>query len=132
MRPNAETNAFAARMMDRAIPPSLYAPYHNDPPSRISYAFGGREWFFEQDARSVHRIGIFLGLGWRLPKYVQRPDGIDMVKIIAETVGFGMEESLTIQLLHCGEQDPEWAEEIKVAHHVPYRSLKQVYEEMLA
>ena len=63
-RPNAETNAFAKRMLDRPIPPSLTQPYHFDPPSVISHAMGGREWFFESEARAIHRTGVFLGLGW--------------------------------------------------------------------
>lgn len=119
-------------MLDRPIPPSLTEPYHDDPPSRISHAMGGREFFFEAEARALHRIGIFLGLGWRLPKYVQRPDGIDMVKILQKSHGPSMPPSLTIEFLHCGDRPPEEAEPVRVINHVPYNGLRRTYEEALA
>lgn len=126
-RPNADNNAFAKRMTERPIGKSMTEPYHDDPPSRIGYAMGGREWFFETEARALHRIGIFLGLGWRLPKYVQRPDGIDMVRIVVNPVN----GALDIQFLHCGDRPPEEAEPIRGVGGLAYADLRETYEREL-
>lgn len=88
---------------------------------------GGREFFYEAEARALHRIGIFLGLGWRLPKYVQRPDGIDMVRVVVNPVN----GALDMQFLHCGERPPEEAEAIRGVGGLAYVDLRKTYEREL-
>lgn len=114
-------------MTERPIGKSMTEPYHVDPPALISQAMGGREWFFETDARSLHRIGIFLGLGWRLPRYVQRPDGIDMVRVLANPI-YG---TLDLQFLHCGDRPPEEAEAVRGVGGLAYAQLRETYEREL-
>lgn len=108
----------------RPIPPSLTEPFHVDPPALIAQHMGGREWFFEIEARAIHRIGIFLGLGWRLPRYVQRPDGIDMIRIVINRLS----RALDMQFLHCGDRPPEEAECVVLLCGNKYGDLRGLYE----
>lgn len=127
MPENTSTNEFAKRMLNRPIPPSLTDPFHVDPPALICRAFGGREWFFDNEACAIHRVGIFLGLGWRLPRYVQRPDGIDMVRVTTER----HHGALSMLFLHCGDRPPEEAETVVSHYGVPYDQLLETYERTL-
>jgi hypothetical protein len=123
MRPNADNNEFARRMLQRPVAPSLSAgEIWNDIPDKIGRAMGGREFFFEEEATSIHRIGIGLGLGWRLPKYKQRADGIDMISI--SYIG-GL---LSIAFLHCGERPSYEAELVKEIGGLQYADLRPTYE----
>lgn len=110
---------------ERPIGKSLTEPFHDDPPMNIANTLGGREFFAENEVWALHRIGIFLGLGWRLPRYVQRPDGIDMVSI--HMVG-GV---LDITFLHCGDRPPYEAELVKQITGLRYADLKPTYEREL-
>lgn len=75
-RMDASKNEFAKRMMDKPIPESMLggaaARHFYDPPENISLAFGGRPWFHSTDCKTVHRIGLFKGLGWKIGEYVQK------------------------------------------------------------
>lgn len=100
---DAAGHEFALRMMEKPKPASLTsdpaARIFYDPPEIIQMAFGGRPWFHSTDCRAVHRIGLFLGLGWRLGEYVRKQlDGkhadIDTVQIKARAHNISRETPL--------------------------------------
>ena len=51
-----------------------------DPSRWVAQILGGREFFFEIGAHTVHRLGLMSGLGFRLPKGSAK-DYIDKVDI---------------------------------------------------
>lgn len=97
----------------------------NDVPAKIGKAMGGREWFFEEEATAIHRLGISLGLGWRLPQYqaVQRPDRVDLI-----TVRLNRRGLFDMEFLHCGEAPPNEAEPLRGISNLQYADLKPTYE----
>lgn len=142
--PRTDVHPFAARMMNRPKPASLdsspEARFFYDPPELIQQVFGGRPWFFEQGVTSVHRVGLFRGLGWTLPLLVQRQDerGINGVRITARKkrrVAEGSEQKYDLEFLrrelpedHC-ERGTE-----RVIDHRPgltIDQLKPAYAEVL-
>ena len=86
---SAADSPFAARMMAKPRPESLNsdpaARIFFDPPEMIQMAFGGRPWFFETGCRSVHRVGLFKGIGWELDPVLnkQHDHGVTGVRITA-------------------------------------------------
>lgn len=87
--PTPAQNEFAARMASKPLPSSLNSdPNHRiffDPPELIQRAFGGRPWFLETGCTTAFRVGLFRGLGWKIPGIVAQQDerGIDTVRITA-------------------------------------------------
>lgn len=71
----------------RPVSPSLREPPPFDPPRLIQEAMGGREFFWEIGAKAVHRVGLSLGLGWRLP-FGEARDGVDFVRVTVEKVAY--------------------------------------------
>lgn len=109
----------------RPIPESLRGgEFWNDVPDKIGKAMGGREFFFEAEATAIHRIGISLGLGWRLPKYMQRSDGIDYIKVEVNKHS----KLLDMTFLHAGDRPPEEAEAVVLLVGNQYGDLRQLYE----
>lgn len=108
----------------RPMPPSLTMPYHDDPPANIGRAMGGQEFFFRTGAKTLHRIGIFLGLGWRLP-FGEARHGIDYIRVVVNP----RTNKLDMQFLHAGERPPEEAEPIRGVGGLSYRELLSAYEE---
>lgn len=70
----------------RPIGKSLTDPPPFDPPRLIQETLGGRQFFFDIGARAIHRVGLLLGLGWRLP-FGEAADAIDFVQISVEKLG---------------------------------------------
>ena len=73
--PTAAESPFAQRMMDRPRSESLnsdpeYRIFY-DPPEIIQQALGGREWFWRVGNTRVHRVGLFLGIGWEIDQQVR-------------------------------------------------------------
>jgi len=103
-----------------------------DPPRLIQRALGGGEFFFEIGARAIHRVGLVLGLAWRLP-FGEAARGIDFVRVTT-TPTPGRPELLFLMEFGrckqfdgdgCAEPEVEWIE----AHHgVPLNDLRQFYE----
>lgn len=87
--PTPAQNEFAARMASKPLPASLNSdPEHRlffDPPELIQRAFDGRPWFLETGCTTAFRVGLFRGLGWKIPGIVAQQDerGIDTVRITA-------------------------------------------------
>lgn len=70
----------------KPMPESLrnaHIPLFRDPPDLIGRALGGREFFFNVGASSIHRCGILLGLGFRIP-FGEAKDFIDCIRVYAE------------------------------------------------
>jgi len=42
-------------------------PYPTDPSAIVSRAMGGPEWFFDIEARYIHRVGLMKGVGFEFP-----------------------------------------------------------------
>lgn len=82
----AADNPFARRAMTRPLPESLNSDpehrYFRDPPELVQRALGGREWFFDNNFRSVHRIGCFLGLGWEIDPIAHPDRGYTGVRVV--------------------------------------------------
>lgn len=102
-----------------------------DPPELIQMAFGGRPWFFEADCRTIHRVGLFKGLGWILPPRVARQDkrGIQSVRITARRRHSDLPQLYDMEFL-----GGQLADEPRVVHHVPglqAHQLKGAYAHVL-
>jgi hypothetical protein len=112
---------------DRPIAKSLQKEeIWNDVPHKIGQAMGGREWFFEEECTALHRVGIGLGLGWRLPAYKQRGDGIDLIRVALDAHG-----TLAMQFLHCGGRPPSEADTVRTVERLQYRDLRATYERVM-
>lgn len=117
----------------RPIPPCMTDPPPFDPPKLISDAMGGRQFFFDVGARTVHRIGLLLGLGWRLP-FGEARDHINLIKVaVDQTVkgrlAFVMGFWKIDRLDEDGCSRPEDAVFIREVRGVALRDLRSTYEQ---
>lgn len=111
----------------RPISPSLRGEeIWNDIPGKIGRAMGGQAFFFESEATSIHRIGIGLGLGWRLPRYVQRKDRINHLQVRINSRGL-----LNFYFLNSGENPADGADLIHAVRNLQYADLKPTYERVM-
>jgi len=94
----------------------------NDVPAKIATAMGGQQFFFDEEARAIHRVGIGLGLGWRLPKYKQRADRINHVTV---SLFRGL---LKMEFLHSTENPEDGSECIRAFYGLQYADLRNIYE----
>lgn len=128
------------RLAGRPIPSSLNSDpeqrHFFDPPEYIQRALGGREWFFEQGARAVHRIGLFQGLGWEIdPATVERDNlqytgfRVYMSPAFACTVQTVRRYTLTDPNLDASTT--ALIDEVKSIPDVPLTSLKATVENLL-
>jgi len=119
-----ELNAWGGKV--RPTPESITNPEHfQDPPRSIQRAMGGKLFFFDIGATNIHRVGLFKGLGWRLP-YPGVAKDITYVKILHEgkslfTMFFG-------KVNHQSNFMPDTIEEIESVKGVPLAELREVYE----
>lgn len=113
---------------DRPIAKSLLpGEIWNDIPAKVATAMGGEEFFFDEEARAIHRVGIGLGLGWRLPKYKQRKDRINHI-----TVSVSRKNGLLVmQFFHSTEHPEDGGELIDSRPNLQYADLKSVYQEVM-
>lgn len=99
-----------------------------DDPRDIATAMGGREFFFNIGASRVHRIGLFKGLGFSIPKG-ESTRYIDFVRVHREEgkTTFSIEFSImTEDNLGFNYQ------QIAKREGVPIRQLANVYQEETA
>ena len=112
----------------KPVPESMrnsHLPLFRDPAVEIRDAFGGPVWFFEKGARAVHRVGLFLGLGWRLP-FGECKDYIDQIVVTTEprTTTYRMEFRRYKQ-----NSDPPESSLIRAVNGVKRDDLLTVYED---
>lgn len=129
MAQTAANNPFARRVMDRLaerpLPESLNSdPEHrffDDPPELIQRALGGREWFFERGFRSVHRVGIFKGIGWELDPVVASRRG---AKYTGALITMSPDRTCTIELV---ERETLTNPELDASTPVSTKSFTQIH-----
>lgn len=120
-------NEFAERMRNRPIGKSmLKEEIWNDVPDKIGKSMGGQQFFFDEEARAIHRVGIGLGLGWRLPRYVQRKDRINHIQ-----VRLGEKGLLKMLFLNTGDEPSDGSEVITVRKNLQYADLRGNYEHVM-
>lgn len=110
----AEDSPFAARMMAKPLPESLNsdpaARFFFDPPELIQQAFGGRQWFLDNNCYRVHRVGIFKGLGWEID-----PAARDEREITGVRITRGVRGAYAIEFLH-RSLPGDWSEPVGERH----------------
>lgn len=125
---DAEKQATVDRWMRRPIPTSLLpGEIWNDIPGKIGQAMGGQQFFFEEELTAIHRIGICLGLGWRLPKYRIRHDRINHCVVRINRAG-----ALNFYFLNSTDHPEDGdGEIIALRKNLQYRDLRPNFEEVI-
>jgi hypothetical protein len=99
----------------------------NDVPDKIGRSMGGQEFFFNEEARAIHRVGIGRGLGWRLPKYQQRKDRINHVYVYQSRIT-GL---LEMRFCNSSENPEDGTEIILNVPDLQYADLRTTYEKVM-
>lgn len=103
----------------------MHIPLFRDPAKEISDAMGGRPFFWEIGAHTIHRVGLLYGLGWLLPIGGAK-DNITVVKVLSEPnkqtfrMEFGMDRK---------DADPPAYDLIRAVNGVSKEDLRKVYDE---
>lgn len=109
--------------------------FHEDPVEDIQRAFGGRPWFFDIGARTIHRVGLFLGLAWMLPVHQIDREAVDPINGVRITKN-KMGPLFTMEFVHYDQpEDLMEAPSYRVKDHrtsVPLSKLRDIYHEVLA
>lgn len=106
-----------------------------DPSSQVGKAMGGREFFFNVDARRLHRVGLMRGLAWLLP-FGEARDGIDYIRITIREGGCGTYDVSFGRMrdrregidVYASLENPFSIEQIRMVEGVHPSKLREVYD----